>query len=231
MKIRDLLSGGKRSISFEFFPPKTDQGLESLFKTIQRLKTYQPSYVSVTYGAGGSTRDKTVEVVTRIKKETGLEPMSHVTCTAQTREEVHNVLVRLSEERIDNVLALRGDPPRGEEKFVPVEGGFRNSVEIMAYMRENFEFGIAGSCFPEVHPEAVDSAADMDYLKKKVDAGAEFFITQLFFDNADFFEFMERVEQARIRVPVLTGVLPILSTSQIRRFTASVSGEDPSHIG
>ena len=227
MKIRDIFNSGKRSISFEFFPPKTDEGVESLFETIGQLKVYQPDYVSVTYGAGGSTRDKTVDVVTRIKRETGLEAMSHMTCVAQTREEVHNVLVRLDEAGIENVLALGGDTPLGDKHSVHLNGGFRHAYQLMAYVRENFDFGIAGSSFPEGHPDSSDLKTDMSYHKQKVDSGAEFFITQLFFDNRDFFDFMERVEQVRIRVPVVVGILPILSTSQIRRFTALCGAKIP----
>ena len=230
MKIRDVFSAGKRSISFEFFPPKTDQGEEALFRTIDRLKVYQPDYASVTYGAGGSTRDKTVDIVGRIKRETGLEAMSHLTCVAQTREDVQSVLVRLDELGIENVLGLRGDPPQGEEKFVPTEGGFRYATELIAYIRENFDFGIAGSSFPEGHPDSIDLKTDIFYHKQKVDAGADFLITQLFFDNTDFFDFMERVEQVGIKVPVVAGILPILSTPQIRRFTALCGATIPSAL-
>ncbi len=227
MKIRDIFKAGGRTVSFEFFPPKTDQAIESLFETIDQLKAYKPGYVSVTYGAGGSTRDKTVDIVARIKRETGLEAMSHLTCVAQRQEDVHNVLVRLSEAGIENVLALRGDPPRGEAKFVPVEGGFRYASELIAYIRRNFDFGIAGSSFPEGHPDSLDLATDIAYHKQKVDTGADFLITQLFFDNRDFFAFMERAEQVGIKAPIVAGVLPILSTPQVRRFTALCGAKIP----
>ena len=227
MKIRDVLKTGKRSISFEFFPAKTDQGVEALFKTLDGLKVYQPSYVSVTYGAGGSTRGKTVDIVTRIKKETGLEAMCHLTCVAQRREDVHEVLVRLSEAGIENLLALRGDPPKGMEKYVSEDGEFRYAAELIAYIHEHFSFGIAGACFPEGHLDSIDLTTDMAYLERKVDAGADFLVTQLFFDNADFFAFMERVERSRIKVPILVGILPILSTPQIRRFIALCGAKIP----
>jgi methylenetetrahydrofolate reductase (NADPH) len=230
MKISDILSTGKQTISFEFFPPKTDEGLESLFKTIDRLKVYRPDYVSVTYGAGGSTRDRTEDIVIRIKDETGLRVMSHLTCVAQTKEDVHNVLVRLEEVGIENVLGLRGDPPRGEEKFVPAEGGFLYASELIAHIRENFDFGIAGACFPEGHLDSVDLEADIAYLKKKIEAGADFLITQLFFDNRDFFDFMDRAERAGIHLPVIAGILPILSTPQIRRFTALCGAKIPPEL-
>ena len=227
MKIRDVLSAGKRSISFEFFPPKTEEGTESLFRTIERLKGYHPDYVSVTYGAGGSTRDKTMDIVARIKNETGLETMSHLTCVAQTQQDVHNVLVRLQREGIENVLALAGDPPRGDNVVRHLDGGFRYAFELIAYIRENFDFGTTASCFPEGHPDSIDPATDIAYLKRKVDAGADFLITQLFFDNRDFFSFMERAEQVGIEVPVIAGILPILSTTQIRRFTSLCGAKIP----
>jgi methylenetetrahydrofolate reductase (NADPH) len=230
MKISDILSTGKQTISFEFFPPKTDEGLESLFKTIDRLKVYRPDYVSVTYGAGGSTRDRTEDIVIRIKDETGLRVMSHLTCVAQTKEDVHNVLVRLEEVGIENVLGLRGDPPRGEGKFVPAEGGFLYASELIAHIRENFDFGIAGACFPEGHLDSVDLEADIAYLKKKIEAGADFLITQLFFDNRDFFDFMDRAGRAGIHLPVIAGILPILSTPQIRRFTALCGAKIPPEL-
>ena len=230
MKIRDVLSAGRRSISFEFFPPKTEQGVESLFETIERLKVHQPNYVSVTYGAGGSTRDRTVDVVARIKNQTDLEPMCHVTCVAQTRENVHDVLVQLDEAGIENVLGLRGDPPRNVENGVPVENGFRYAADLISYVRENFDFGVSGACFPEGHPDSPDLETDVAYLKQKVDAGADFLVTQLFFDNKDFFDLMERVDQAGIRVPVMAGILPVLSAPQIRRFTAFCGARIPAKL-
>ena len=223
MKIRDILAAGRRTISFEFFAPKTDQGVESLFRAIRRLDAHRPDFVSVTYGAGGSTRNETVDLVSRIKAETGLETMAHVTCVAQTREDVHAVLTQLEELGVDNVLALRGDPPRGQDAFVPVEGGFRYASEVITHIRRRFDFGVGAACFPEVHPESVDVASDMAHLKEKVDSGADYLITQLFFDNRDFFDFMDRARGVGIRVPVLAGILPILATAQIRRF-ASLCG-------
>ena len=227
MKIRDILDSGKRSISFEFFPSKTDEGVESLFKTIGRLKAYQPDYVSVTYGAGGSTQDRTVDTVIRIGNETGIEAMSHLTCVAQTREDVHKVLVRLDKAGIDNILALGGDPPRGGENHVASNNGFRYAFQLLAYINDNFDFTTPASCFPEGHPNSPDLETDMEYLKRKVEAGADFLITQLFFDNSDFYAFMERIEKAGIELPVLAGILPILSTTQIRRFTALCGARIP----
>ena len=227
MKIRDMFRAGKRTISLEFFPPKTERGEESLFKAIDRLKVFRPNYVSVTYGAGGSTRDKTLDIIKRIIRETDLEVMAHLTCVAQTKEQVNGVLVQLEEMGIENVLALRGDPPRGQEKFEPEEGGYEYVSELITQIRDNFDFGIGAAGFPEGHLDSPDLATDTAYLKKKVDTGAEFIITQLFFDNTDFYEFMKRVESAGIRVPVVAGILPILGTGQIRRFTALCGAKIP----
>ena len=221
---------GGRTISFEFFPPRTEQGEESLFKSIEQLKMFQPNYVSVTYGAGGSTRDKTLDIVARIKKETDLEVMAHLTCSGQTKDQVHSVLLQLEEMGIENVLALRGDPPKGQDRFVPQEGGFEYTSELITHIKQNFAFCIGGAGFPEGHLESPDLETDTAYLKMKVDSGAEFIITQLFFDNADFLAFMDRVDRADISVPVIAGVLPILSTGQIRRFTALCGAKIPPEL-
>ena len=230
MKIRDMFKAGGRTISFEFFPPRTEQGEETLFRSIERLKVFQPNYVSVTYGAGGSTRDKTLDIVDRIKRETDLEVMAHLTCVGQTKEQVHDVLLGLEEMGIDNVLALRGDPPRGQEKFIPPEGGFEYTSELITHIRQNFAFCIGGAGFPEGHLDSPDLRTDTAYLKMKVESGAEFIVTQLFFDNEDFFAFMDRIERADIRVPIIAGILPILSTGQIRRFTALCGAKIPPEL-
>ena len=202
----------------------------SLSNTVERLKEYQPDYVSVTYGAGGSTRDKTIEMVTEMNKDEGLEAMSHMTCVSYSRDEVHVLLSRLQAAGVDNILALRGDPPRGEQKFVAPDNGFPHASELIAYIRDNFDFGIAASSFPEGHPDSVDLERDMIYHKMKVDMGADFLITQLFFDNQEFFAFMDRVRRIGIDVPVVAGVLPIQSTAQIRRFAALCGAKLPPHL-
>ena len=219
MKIKDVLKR-QRTISFEFYPPKTADGIPAVLQAIQQLKVFDPDFVSVTYGAGGTTRAFTEEITVQVKREADLEVMAHLTCAAQTKEEVHGFLMRLEKAGIENVIALRGDPPRGQSNFVPAQGGFRHATELIAHMRRNFHFGIAGACYPEGHPESPDLRADIQYAKLKVDTGADFLITQLFYDNSHFFTFMDRAQQVRIAVPILAGVLPILSTVQIRRFTA-----------
>ena len=226
MKISEILKA-KRSISCEFFPPKSAEGIPGVLRAIDRLKAFRPDFVSVTYGAGGSTRQFTEEITTRVKSEGELEVMAHVTCVGQTKEAVHGVLARLEDAGIQNVIALRGDPPRGETEFVPAEGGFGHATDLVQHIRKNFSFGIAAACYPEGHTESPDLDTDMAHTKLKVHSGAEFLITQLFYDNNDFFAFMDRVRKAGIDVPVIPGVLPILSTSQIRRFTALCGASIP----
>ena len=219
MRISDILKTDRRAVSFEFFPPRDDAGFASLFATIEALKGLDPSYVSVTYGAGGSTRRKTVELVKRIKHEIGIESMAHLTCVGANRDEIGSVLDDLAAAGLDNVLPLRGDPPKGESEFVPTPGGFRYANELVAFIRERHSFCLGGACYPEKHPEAPSAEADLDNLKRKVDAGVDFLITQLFFDNDDYLRFRERAVAAGVRVPILAGIMPILNVKQIKRFT------------
>jgi methylenetetrahydrofolate reductase (NADPH) len=229
MKVVDRL--GKAPVfSFEFFPPKDAEGVERLFETIAELRPYEPAYVSVTYGAGGSTRRLTVELVRRIKHEVGIEAMAHLTCVGATREELGDVLEQLRTSGIENVIALRGDPPRGETRFVKTEGGLGQASELVALIRARYDLCVAAACYPEKHIEAPDAAADLRYLKAKVDAGADFLITQLFFDNADYFAFVERARAAGIDVPIIAGIMPITNLSQIKRFTALCGATIPSPL-
>jgi methylenetetrahydrofolate reductase (NADPH) len=230
MKIIDILRSGKRTVSFEFFPPKDDAGFADLFQTIAALRPLQPSYVSVTYGAGGSTRRKTVDIVKRIKHEIGLESMAHLTCVGATREEIHSVLEELKESGMENVLPLRGDPPKGTSRFVKTEGGFGYANELVEFIRGRYPFCLGAACYPEGHPEAPDLKADLDNLKRKVDAGVDFLITQLFFNNDDFFRFRDRAEAAGIKVPILAGIMPILSVKQIKRFTEMCGASIPAGL-
>lgn len=229
MKIEQTLKS-TRTISCEFFPPRTSEGIPGVFEAVGRLKTFSPDFVSVTYGAGGSTRAFTEEITEVIKEQHDLEVMAHLTCVGQTKDELNEVLERLDRSGIDNVIALRGDPPRGQEDFVPVDGGFQHATELIKHIRENFDFGLAAGCYPEGHTESVDLAMDLSHTKLKVDLGADFLITQLFYDNSDFFEFMERAGNAGIDVPIIPGVLPILSTAQIRRFTALCGAKLPPEL-
>ncbi|MCH8090581.1 MAG: methylenetetrahydrofolate reductase [NAD(P)H] [Chloroflexi bacterium] len=229
MKIREILKN-RRTLSFEFFPPKTEKGIKSVFETIETLKTFRPDFVSVTHGAGGTTRALTVEIALRIKRENGLLVMAHMTCIGQSKEEIHSVLLRLEDSGIENVIALRGDPPREQTSSAPVKGDFAHATDLIEHIKSNFEFGLAAACYPEGHPESTDLASDIEYAKRKVDLGAEFLITQLFFDNSDFYRFLDSARKAGINVPILAGILPILSTSQIRRFTALCGATIPENL-
>ena len=226
MRIKELLDD-TRTISCEFFPPRTEDGIPAVVRAVERLKPYNPDFVSVTYGAGGSTRAFTEQITTEIKGRNDLEVMVHLTCVGQAKEEIHQVLERLDAVGIENVIALRGDPPRGDAEFVPVENGFSHASELIEHINDNFDFGIAAACYPEGHVEAQDLDTDLEYAKLKVQKGAEFLITQLFYDNEDFFDFTRRAEQAGIDVPIVPGVLPILNTAQIRRFTSLCGAKIP----
>jgi methylenetetrahydrofolate reductase (NADPH) len=221
MKLRDISAQPGLTISVEFFPPKSPKGDADLFREIDILKTLKPAFCSVTYGAGGSTRDKTVELVTRIRRDVGLEVMCHLTVVNQSKDEVRAVLETLKATGIENIIALRGDPPGGVEEWVPHPDGFlysRQLVEEAATHGGWVSVAVAG--FPEVHPRAESREADLRYLKEKVDAGADAVITQLFFDNDDYYRYVEDVRRLGVTVPIVPGVLPIQSTAQTRRFTA-----------
>jgi methylenetetrahydrofolate reductase (NADPH) len=228
MSIRDALASPIPTVSFEFFPPKDDIGFWDLYRTIEALKPLAPTYVSVTYGAGGSTRTKTLDLVARIKSDIGIESMAHLTCVGSTRAEIGTVLDTLRERGVTNVLALRGDPPQGQTTFEKTEGGFGYANELVAFIRERHPSTFIGAaCYPEVHPECMDAQQDLDHLKRKVDAGADFLITQLFFDNDHFFGFRERAVAAGIEVPMAAGIMPILSVKQIKRFTQMCGASIP----
>jgi methylenetetrahydrofolate reductase (NADPH) len=220
MRISDIIaSNSGPTFSFEFFPPKTPEGEQNLYTTLAALKALEPSFVSVTYGAGGSTRALTVEIVKRIKNEFGIEAMAHFTCVGHTREELHGVLDEIRDAGIENVIALRGDPPRGETEFKPAPGGLSHGSELAALIAESYDFCIAGACYPETHPDAPDFETDLRNLHYKVAAGACFLITQLFFDNDDYFRFVDRARESGIEVPIIPGIMPINNFEQIKRFT------------
>lgn len=220
MRIDELLKRHRPSFSFEFFPPKTPQGEEALFRTIGALRPLEPAFVSVTYGAGGSTREKTLDWVARIKHEMGIEAMAHLTCVGASRDEIRHILDRIFRLRIQNVLALRGDPPRDQPRFSPPENGFAHASELIRFIRhEGFDFCIGGAAYPEGHIESPDLETDLLYLKEKTQAGVDFLITQLFFDNAVFFRFLERTRALGITVPIIPGIMPITNVNQIERFT------------
>jgi methylenetetrahydrofolate reductase (NADPH) len=217
MRIDQILASRRPVFSVEFFPPKTDEARLQLFETARALRELDPDFVSVTYGAGGSTREGTVEVTTTLKRELGLEVMAHLSCVGETVEGLARTLDRIEAAGIENVFALRGDPPRGQTDFVQPEGGLASAAELAAFISGRYDFTIGGACFPEVHPEAPDLEADLDYLKTKVEAGASFLITQLFFDNRVYFDFVAAARRKGIDVPILAGVIPVASYAQTRR--------------
>ncbi len=229
MKIRDILTDS-RTISFEFFPPRAAEGIPGVLDTLEELKVSAPDFVSVTYGAGGSTRAFTEEITVKAKNSGQVEVMAHLPCVGQTVAELDGVLQRLKAAAIDNVIGLRGDPPRGKTEFVPVEGGFAHASDLISHIHSNYAFGIAAACYPEGHTESVDLENDLEYAKLKVKNGADFLITQLFYDNNDFFKFVERADKAGIDVPIIPGVLPVLSAPQIRRFTSLCGAKIPPEL-
>jgi methylenetetrahydrofolate reductase (NADPH) len=231
MRIAPLLGRGKPVFSFEFFPPKTEAGDRALVKTLAELRPLEPDFVSVTYGAGGTTRDRTVELVGHIKNELGIEAMAHLTCVGASRDELSGVLDRLEGAGISNVIALRGDPPVGEDGFSPHPEGLSYATELVALIRsQDRPFCLAAACYPEKHLEASSMEDDVRHLREKVDAGAEFLITQLFFDNQVYFDFVRRVRAAGIEVPIVAGIMPITDLSQIERFTQRCGATIPKRL-
>jgi methylenetetrahydrofolate reductase (NADPH) len=224
---------GEPVFTFEFFPPKTEEGERSLLETIAALRPLQPAWVSVTYGAGGSTRGKTVELVRRLKRESGIEPMAHVTCVGASRDELAALLDEVAAAGVENVLALRGDPPRGEANFRPHRDGFKFASELVAFIRsepKRWPFCIGAAAYPEGHPETPDLDADLRHLAEKVRAGTDFLVTQLFFDNALFAGFVGRARAAGIAVPILPGIMPFTSVEQVERFTATCGASIPARL-
>jgi methylenetetrahydrofolate reductase (NADPH) len=231
MKIRYRLNPSNPCFSFEFYPPKTDDGTRALLRTLEELAPLEPGFVSVTYGAGGSTRDRTLDLVTQIKRTTGITAMAHLTCIGHDREELRAILRRLADAQVENVLVLRGDPQAGSSGFEPHEGGFRYASELVEFIRsDDFGFCLGGACYPEGHVETASREEDLANLKRKVDAGLDFVITQLFFDNAFYFDFVERARRAGINVPIVPGIMPITNYEQLQRFTRMCGATVPMRL-
>jgi methylenetetrahydrofolate reductase (NADPH) len=231
VRIDELFSTNTGPVfSFEFFPPKTDEGLRNLFEAIGALRALQPDFVSVTYGAGGSTRHKTIEIVSRIKREYGIEAMAHFTCVNSTVDELRETLDQMVAVGVDNVLALRGDPPAGQEDWIKTEGGLEYSRELVELIEADYPFSIGAACFPETHIHATSAEDDLRHLKEKVDAGARFLITQLFFDNALYFDFVRRAREIGISVPIVPGILPITNLGQLERITSLCGASIPAGL-
>jgi methylenetetrahydrofolate reductase (NADPH) len=228
MRIDELLARSDEPVfSFEFFPPKTEEGERNLFRALDELQALEPAFVSVTYGAGGSTREKTIDIVQRIHRDHGLEAMAHFTCVGATVDELRSTLDQMRDAGISNVLALRGDPPQGQEAWVKTEGGLEYSRELVELIAGEYEFAVGGACFPETHIHASSPEDDLGHLKAKVDAGARFLITQLFFDNDLYFAFVDKARAAGIEVPIVPGILPIQDLAQLKRITGMCGASIP----
>jgi methylenetetrahydrofolate reductase (NADPH) len=227
MRIDEILTAGTPVFSFEFFPPKTEAGEQNLYAALRDLKTLDPSFVSVTYGAGGSSREKTIEIVRRIKDDFGLEAMAHFTCVGATVEQLRETLDEMRAAGIDNVLALRGDPPDGEQDWTKTEGGLEYSRELVQLIDADYPFAIGAACFPETHIHADNAESDLRYLTEKVGAGVNFLITQMFFDNDFYFDFVRRARGAGVTVPIIPGVMPITRVGQLERMATMCGSEIP----
>ena len=223
MRIDERIARGDGpSFSFEFFPPKTEDGARNLETALAALSELDPTFVSVTYGAGGSPAQKvkTIDIVSHMKRDFGLEAMAHFTCVGATVADLRETLDLMRERGVENVLALRGDPPQGQTEWTATEGGLRYSRELIELIRDEYDFSIGAACFPEVHIHAADAESDLRYTKEKVDAGARFLITQLFFDNRFYYEFVERAREMGIDVPIVPGIMPITNAAQIAKITS-----------
>jgi len=230
MRIDQILGLGKPGVSFEFFPPKTESGFAQLFKTIDELHPLHPTYVSVTYGAGGSTREKTVELVERIQRDLKIRSMAHLTCVGHTAAEIGNILDDLWNAGIRNVLALRGDPQVGQSQFVATAGGFANADQLVAFVKTRHDFCIGVAGYPEGHPQCLNRIRDLEHLKRKVDNGACVIITQLFFDNDDFYRFRDAAGAMGLKIPIVAGIMPIANVAQIKRFVSMCGAKIPQSL-
>ncbi|OHD71957.1 MAG: methylenetetrahydrofolate reductase [NAD(P)H] [Spirochaetes bacterium RBG_16_49_21] len=226
----DSLYNERFVISFEIFPPKTEAGEESLMQALKELSAYKPGFISVTYGAGGSTREKTLELSLKIRDRIGITPVVHFTCVGSGRREIAEYLRMVKAKRISNILALRGDPPQGQERFVPPPDGFSYANELVTYIREIEVFNIGVAGYPEGHIEAPDLDTDIANLKKKVDAGASYIITQLFFSNNDFYIFMDKIRRIGITIPVIPGIMPITNMAQVKKVTTMCGAKIPPEL-
>jgi methylenetetrahydrofolate reductase (NADPH) len=230
VRIAEALRAERPLISLEFFPPKSDAAADELLTTIAAMRRLEPGFVSMTYGAGGSSRQRSLELIERIRRELEIEVLAHLTCVGSTAAELHAFAGKLAAAGVTNVLALRGDPPRGVHGFVAPAGGLAHASELTALLADGYDFCIGGACYPETHVEASDPQTDLDHLHTKVRAGASFLITQLFFDNERYFGFVKRARAAGITVPIVPGILPITDYEQVRRFTTMCGATIPPRL-
>lgn len=228
MHLEEILNRNRPSLSCEFFPPKTDKGEANLWRCIEELKPMRPAFVSVTYGAGGSTRDRTKRIVIRIKRDTELEPMAHLTCVGATKDDLTQLLDEYRQAGIENILALRGDPPQGMSAFEATQGGFRHATDLIAFIRSMDGFSIACATYPEGHPESKGGVEeDVRYLKMKQDLGAVAAITQYFFDNTAYYRFLDLADRHGVTIPIIPGIMPITNFDQIERFSSMCGARIP----
>ena len=230
MKITTLLARERPALSYEFFPPKDEPGTGALFETLRALKPTRPTFVSVTYGAGGSTRDRTAALVAQILRDEGVDAMAHLTCVGSSEQEIGRLCETLARSGVQNVLALRGDAPRGEANFRMAAGGFRYAKDLVRFLRRNFDFCLGAACYPERHPEAESEQAGLDHLQEKVDAGVDFLITQLFYRSIDFERFLASVRARSVSVPILAGIFPPTDLAALRRMTTKCGASLPPEI-
>ena len=231
MKIAEIYGDRKFGLSLEIFPPKTEAGETQLFTAIEELIAFEPSMVTCTYGAGGSTREKTLELTVKIRETFGVTTTAHLTCVGSTREQLRQWLRQASDQDVENIIALRGDPPKGETDFTRTEGGLSHANELVALIRQEFpHFGIGVAGYPETHQEAPSPEVDLENLKRKVEAGADVVITQLFYENRDFFDFRERYEKSGIRAPLVPGILPVINSAQIQKIASLCGATLPAHF-
>jgi methylenetetrahydrofolate reductase (NADPH) len=227
-----IASNAEPSFSFEFFPPRTDEGERNLGRALAELSRLAPTFVSVTYGAAGSTtqRRKTIDIVKHLRRDYGMEAMAHFTCVGATTVELREILDTMRDAGIENVLALRGDPPAGQEEWTATAGGLSYSRELIELIRDEYDFAIGAACFPEVHIHATDPESDLRYMKEKVDAGARFLITQLFFENQTYYDFVARAREIGVDVPIIPGIMPITDFGQIKRITGMCGATIPDRL-
>jgi len=231
MRIDQILAAKDGPVfSFEFFPPKTEEGERNLQRALSELSELEPDFTSVTYGAGGSTRDRTVEIVKSIRGDYGIEAMAHLSCVGTTTDQLREIIDEIRDSGIDNVLALRGDPPRGETEWRPTPGGLEYSTQLIELLSGDYDFAVGAACFPEVHPEAPDLGSDLRFLSEKVTRGADFLITQLFFDNRLYFDFVREARAAGIEAPIIPGIIPVTNVEQIKRFTSMCGASIPAGL-
>jgi methylenetetrahydrofolate reductase (NADPH) len=231
MYIRDIYAQKKKAVlSFEIFPPKKDSPIETVYTTIEGLKNLQPDFISVTYGAGGSNKDRTVEIASLIKQKYGIESLAHLTCISSTKDEIEEIVSSLRENGIENILALRGDLPQDPNFVFPTPLHYRYASDLVYQLKQKKYFSIAGACYPEGHVECISLEKDIDYLKRKVDAGLDLLITQLFYDNEKLYSFLNKIKQTGINIPVAAGIMPLISKNQIERCLAFSNAALPPKI-